>query len=330
MRTLFSSFAVAIPLLVGLALFSLLGPFYEGANSAFLNLAAQVSTSEFPAGAITLITLIAIQIFVGVGVTAYAAGMIWTTPGANTFFHYVIAALLAFFLVGVLWFAAIDGWPAMKYSFTLVQEFFSRTPLGDFWNKELLSSAYITPLTLVYLAPGGIAALAVSMITLSANAQASSFFNSAQGNYGVDQLEAENRLRICLYLLAALLIISLLLVSTFLHLPVQLASLAAGDPEAELIAIPTRFSNELTTYWGVIFAMANLVAIGIPFILIHFYRRKLSDPLDGAANIFGFRDFFGIDFKTIIERLVLFASPVLAAHSSNFLNQLALFRPVAP
>ena len=320
-RVPLGAFLVIAPLAVGAALFQSLIPFTHDIERLFSDVATQ-QAARYPAGFLNLSAAIVAQSIIAFGVAVYSANVIAATPVASRVVFLIFSILLAVALFG-FFVVTIDS-EAMKVSYGIYRDFYERALPAQEWTTPREWIFGLSQLEFMVIFPGALAAFAVGFTTLAAHAQIAAQKDSSIYGYGSGSEFARERMRLCLYLLAAVLAVSIVVLSMFFQLPADIAKMDQGADPATVAAMES-FIGELTLFWAVVFTCMNVIAIGLPFFTLHFrsFYRPRNGEMVGAAQIFSFSDFSGgVDFRSLVERLLLMISPAFFGKLSTVLGNL--------
>ena len=233
-RVPLGAFLVIAPLAVGAALFQSLIPFTHDIERLFTDVATQ-QAARYPAGFLNLSAAIVAQSIIAFGVAVYSANVIAATPVASRVVFLIFSILLAVALFG-FFVVTIDS-EAMKVSYGIYRDFYERALPAQEWTTPREWIFGLSQLEFMVIFPGALAAFAVGFTTLAAHAQIAAQKDSSIYGYGSGSEFARERMRLCLYLLAAVLAVSIVVLSMFFQLPADIAKMDQGADPATVAAM---------------------------------------------------------------------------------------------
>lgn len=132
------------------------------------------------------------------------------------------------------------------------------------------------------------------------------------------------RIKRCLYALAVVLVTSTVAASIFFHLPSQML---AGR-SADIAKRYSHFAGELSIFWGAVYTLTLIAAVGVPLLLVQHKLRLYLDglkPPDAAVAVHNRLAGMGVtgkaaeQFKLILTML----APLATGPVANFLQSAA-------
>jgi hypothetical protein len=261
-----------------------------------------------------------------------AVVMLQQTPGSRP---YAVVALCLTLAFGVL-FPAMAWWPGLNvYDLSyrnFVAAFHSLDAGGSFagpFNDQRL----VTPLIVMMLLPTWLGIAAVLAMAGAAYAQLQRFpppigdTGRARATYA-GAIWA--RLRRCCYLLSLVLVTSTIAASIFFHLP---ASFALPEKAAELPLIHRLddYASELSVFWGCVYTVTLIAAVGVPMLL---FQSRVGTRVEGlSADAEGEEEHKQLTETGILaggtDQLKYVASclaPLAAGPITNFIQVSSLFQ----
>lgn len=320
-------FFAAVPLLAATLLLQLLGSPSRPLSDAELDLLhISASGESFLPGAITYAILVTIHVFVCLAAIVFARLVLRSVPGGVKLelAGFALAAGIAGLILAL---AALNDSALLAYRLTYLnfEELFRGTGAGG-WLLD--APAGMTTLGLAGYLPTVLGTFAVALTTSAAVGQLSLLDTPA----GRTDEEEENllclaaaRIKRLAYALSLVLVTSTVAASLYFQLPAKLIVQPEGRAA---IARIEAYGAELTLFWGGVYTLTLIAAIGVPLLLVQKQVRDFLERLHPPERAEPFRERMaragaltggGEQMKVLIA----FVAPLVSAPVTSFLQAAA-------
>lgn len=315
----------AAPLLAAVLLLQLLGPPARPVSQAELDL-LHSSRSAFLPGAITYAVLVTIHVCVCLAAIVFARLVLRSVPGAARL-ETVGFALGAGIAGLILALAALNARSLLAYRLTYAnyEELFRGTGAGAWLLDAPLG---MTTLGLAAFLPTALGALAVALTAAAAVGQLSLL--GAPAAPADEEKEvllciAAARIRRLAYALSLVLVTSTVAASMYFQLPASL--IVPANAQAAIARIGA-YGAELTLFWGGVYTLTLIAAVGVPLLLVQERVRGFLEGLQPPERAEPFRERMAKAGALSgggdqVKVLIAFVAPLASAPITSFLQAAA-------
>ena len=301
-RWVFLILFAAAPLLAATIFLQLWGPAgHPLSHDQLAALRGALSEQAFLPGAVTYAAITTIHLFACGGAIVFAGLILASVPRRLPL---AMAGVALAFLVAMLMLAAATAEgdiAAYRLTYFAFEELYRGTGVG---TALLAPGSGLTTLGLAVYVPAVLGVLAVALTAAAAAGLVGQVYDASDPDEKEQEAllcHAHGRIKRCAYVLSFVLVTSTVAAALFFQLPAKLAlsdaTLACcldasgrvldpatpgfdADTARRLATARARvegFAAELTMFWGAIYTLTLLAAVGLPLLLV---RRKVYDFLD--------------------------------------------------
>ena len=302
----------AAPLLAATGLLQVLGPLQGPVGQRELEtLTAAVSKHQFLPGAMTYVALTTIHLFTCLVSIAFAWLVLRSSSHWRRFAGLGIgmAAFLLLLIVGLAWRSG-QSVAAFRLSYLTFVDLYRNTGA----EPSLLYPRVgpLTPLSIAAFFPTALGIASVALTAAAATSQLAQVFRRSFQTAEEEEAQlclVHSRIKRCAYLLSLVLVTSTVSAALFFQMPSKLylseeasgcctAAMTSAAHVADATAEATArdadiarkrveltrkrveaFGAELTTFWGAVYTLTLMAAVGVPLLLVQKHLRDFLEQL---------------------------------------------------